>query len=60
MAIFKFYLSLRLPFFYPGQAGRGSELPDLVEDVPVSGSGVGLDFKGPFQPKLFYDSMILS
>ena len=26
-----------------GQAGRGSEQPDLVEDVPAHGWGVGLD-----------------
>ena len=27
----------------PGQVGQGSEQPDLVEDVPAHGRGVGLD-----------------
>jgi len=40
-----------------GQVGQVSEQPDLVEDVPAHCRGVGLDdFKGLFQPKLFYDS----
>jgi len=31
------------PWNIPGQAGWGSEQPDLVEDVPALGRGVGLD-----------------
>jgi len=27
----------------PGQVGRGSEQPDLVEDVPAHCRGLGLD-----------------
>ena len=43
-----------------GQVGQGSEQPDLVEDVPAHCRGVGLDgLSCPFQPKLFYDSMIM-
>lgn len=35
-----------------GQAGRGSEQPELVEPVPAHGRGGGeMVFKGPFQPK---------
>jgi len=31
-----------------------------MEGVPTHGWGVGLDiFEGPFQPKPFYDSMVL-
>ena len=32
-----------IPGNIPGQAGRGSEQPGLVEDVPAHGRGVGLD-----------------
>ena len=32
-----------IPGNIPGQVGRGSEQPDLVEDVPAHGRGVGLD-----------------
>ena len=43
-----------------GQAGHGSEQPDVAVDVPVHCRGVKLDdFKGPFQLKQFCDSMIL-
>jgi len=31
-----------IPENIPGQVGRGSEKPDLVEDVPAHGRGVGL------------------
>ena len=31
-----------IPGNIPGQVGRGSEQPDLVEDVPAHGRGVGL------------------
>ena len=31
-----------IPGNIPGQAGRGSEQPDLAEDVPAHGRGVGL------------------
>jgi len=40
--------------------GRGSEQPDLAEDVPAYWKGLDeMIFKGPFQPQLFYDSMKL-
>ena len=32
-----------IPGTIQGQVGRGSEQPDLVEDVPAHGRGVGLD-----------------
>ena len=32
-----------IPGNTPGQVGRGFEQPDLVEDVPAYGRGVGLD-----------------
>ena len=32
-----------IPGNIPGQVGQGSEQPDLVEDVPAHGRGVGLD-----------------
>ena len=32
-----------IPGNIQGQAGRGSEQPDLVEDVPAQCRGVGLD-----------------
>jgi len=43
-----------------GQAGQGSEHPDLAVDVPVHCRGVGLEglFKDPFQLKQFYDSRV--
>jgi len=31
------------PYKIQGQVGRGSEQPDLVEDVPAHCRGVGLD-----------------
>jgi len=31
-----------IPGNIPGQTGRGSEKPDVVEDVPAHGRGVGL------------------
>lgn len=37
------------------QLAWGSEQPEPVEDIPDHGY-----LKGPFQPKLFYDSIILS
>jgi len=43
-----------------GQVGRGSEQPDLAEDVPAHCRGLDwMALKGPFQPKPFHDSMIL-
>ena len=30
-----------IPGNIPGQVGRGSEQPDLVEDVPAHGRGAG-------------------
>ena len=42
-----------------GQAGRGCEEPGLQGGVPAYSRGLELhDLKGPFQPKLFYHSMI--
>ena len=32
-----------IPGNIPGQVGQGSEQPDLVEDVPAHGRGVGRD-----------------
>jgi len=32
-----------IPGNIQGQVGRGSEQPDLAEDVPAYGRGVGLD-----------------
>ena len=48
-----------IPGNIQGEVGRGSEQPDLVEDVPAHSRGVGLAdlLRCPFQPKLFYDSM---
>ena len=46
-----------IPGNIPGQVGRGSEQPDLVEDVPARGRGLDkMTSKGPFPPKPFYDS----
>jgi len=43
-----------------GYAGWGCEQPGLEGDVPAYSRGLELgDLKGLFQPKLFYDSMIL-
>ena len=43
-----------------GQAGCGSGQPGLVVGDPAHGRGLKLDdHYGPFQPKPFYDSMIL-
>jgi len=40
--------------------GWGFEQPGLEEDVPAYSRGLELgDLKGPFQPKPFYDSVIL-
>lgn len=37
-----------------GQAGRGSEQPDLVKIVPAPCGGLDYTaFKGSFQPKIF-------
>ena len=39
-----------------GQAGQGSEQPDLAVGVPVHSMRVGPDgLKGPFQLKQFYN-----
>ena len=41
----------------PGQSGWGCEQPVVEGGVPAYGRGLALgDLKGPFQPKLFYDS----
>ena len=49
-----------IPGNIQGQVGQGSEQPDLVEDVPAHCRGAGLETsKGPFQPKSFYDSMMI-
>jgi len=46
-----------IPGTIQGQVGQSSEKPDLVKDVPAYCRGIGqMTFKGPFQPKLFYDS----
>ena len=43
-----------------GQAGWGCEQPGLEGGVPAYSGELELDdLKGPFQPKPFYDSMIL-
>jgi len=45
---------------FQGQAGWGFEQTGLVEDVPGMAGGLELDgLWGHFQPKPFYDSMIL-
>ena len=47
-----------LPGSIQGQAGWGFEQPGLVGGVPAYSRGLELDdLKGPFQPKLFYDSV---
>lgn len=44
-----------------GQVGQGSGQPVLVEDLSAHCTRVGLEiFKGPFQLKLLYDSVIFS
>ena len=44
-----------------GQAGCGSGQPGLVVGGPAHSRGLKLDDHcGPFQPRPFYDSMILS
>ena len=49
-----------LPGSTQGQAGWGSEQPGLEGGVPAYSRGLELgDLKGPFQPKPFYDSVIL-
>ena len=43
-----------------GQAGWGFEQPGLEGDIPAYSRGLELDdLKGPFQPELFYGSVIL-
>ncbi|KAK4825055.1 hypothetical protein QYF61_023059 [Mycteria americana] len=47
-----------VPGNIPGQVGRGSEQPALVEDVPARGRGLDwMAFNGPFLPNLLYDYM---
>ena len=49
-----------LPGSLQGQAGWGFEQPGLEGGVPAYSRGLELgDLKGPFQPKPFYDSMIV-
>jgi len=49
-----------LPGSVQGQAGWGFEQPGLVEGVPAHGKEIGIDYMpGPFQPKPFYDSVIV-
>jgi len=44
-----------------GQVGWGFEEPGVVEGVSAHGRRLELDgLEGPFQPKLFYDSVIQS
>ena len=46
---------------FQGQAGWGFEQPGLVGGAPAYSRGLELgDLKGPFQPKPFYDSMIVT
>ena len=46
-----------IPGNIPGQAGRGSDWPDPVEDVPAYGRRLDwVAFKGPFQPILISHS----
>ena len=50
-----------IPGTIQGQVGRGSEQPDLVEDVPAHGRGLDeMNFKRPSQPKLFFDCILCS
>jgi len=50
-----------IPGNFPGQVGRGSEHPDPGEDGPAGGRRLDwMACKGPFPPKAFCDSMILS
>jgi len=43
-----------------GQVGWSLEQPDPGEDVPAHCRGLGwMASEGPFQPKAFYESMIL-
>ena len=49
------------PVSIQGQAGQGCEQPAQVGGVPAYSKGLEPDdLKGPFQPKPFYDSVILS
>jgi len=49
-----------LPGGIQGQAGCGSGQPGLVVGNPAHSRGLKLDdHYGPFQPRLFYDSMKL-
>ena len=49
-----------IPGNIQGQAGQGSEQPNLVVDSPAYCRGIDkITFNDPFQPKLLYDSMIL-
>lgn len=45
------------PGIHQGQIRWGPEQPDLVHGLSARGRGVQTDFKGAFQPKLFYDSV---
>lgn len=47
------------PGIHQGQIRWGPEQPDLELGLSAHGRGVQIDFKGAFQPKLFYDSVIL-
>jgi len=47
-----------IPRNIQGQVRQGSEQPGLVVDVPAHCRALEqMTFKGPFQPKLFYDSI---
>ena len=49
-----------IPGDIQGQAGCGSEQPGLVIGNPAPNRGLKLDdHYGPFQPRPFYDSMII-
>jgi len=50
-----------IPGNVQAQVGRSSERPGLVEDGPAHSRGLDwMGFKGPFQPKVFYDSVIIT
>ena len=55
MAFHEFWKQLQLP-----QAGCGSGQPGLMVDNPAHSRGLELnEHCGPFQPRSFYDSMII-